>query len=330
MLPMQNAAARGGSSVHRAIVPLHAFWLALCIMTFIPDFATAQSVPETFRGVWRDISEGGSCRQSDWGGPGHTDMNIRIQARQVEYIESQCKFASVKIDTQGAARIQLSCRGEGETYRSSQIWSVHEFHGYRLLVMTRLDGRNTFSVIYQYCSGDRASAAASGEQQAQGSKPTFQTLPDEVRAYAREVRGHCKALQDEFPEEERKSYKFTPDDEMQGIIPGVLDGRPAIIADNLTLCNDHLPGANCTNRGCDVVIWRQDDAGVWRRIFNEHLHERILDVDQSSGQIKPIKLRLYAGDPRCRPARNAQYSSGQSCALTAQYSAGTWKWALGR
>ena len=326
MLPMEIAVARGGVAARNAIMPWHAFWLALCAMIFIPEFARAQSIPETFRGVWQQISEGRDCRQSDWDGPAHTDTLIRVQATQVEYIEASCKVASVKVDAEGTARMQLSCAGEGETFRNSEVWSVQEFRGYKLLVTTRLEGRSAITIIYQNCAGDRASAAPSGERQ--GTTPSFQALPEEIRAYVRDVRGRCRAHLDEFPKEERQGLKFIPDDEMQGIITGTLDGRPAIIADNLTLCNDHLSGVNCSNRGCDVVIWRQDHAAVWRKIFSEHLHERNIEVDQVSRQMKSIKLRLYAGDPRCRPAKNVLYTSGQSCALTAQYSSGVWKWML--
>ena len=87
----------------------------------------------------------------------------------------------------------------------------------------------------------------------------FSQLPKEIRDHAVEVRKSCKELSGE-------DIKF---DEMQGI--SVLDlkgdGSRDIVVDNEGLCGSHMAGANCSNRGCDVRIYKGTSTGQWRKIF---------------------------------------------------------------
>ena len=99
----------------------------------------------------------------------------------------------------------------------------------------------------------------------------FQQLPREIRQHAMEVRKSCKELVGE-----NRTF-----DDMQGIqivdLKG--DGSRDIIVDNEGLCGSHMAGANCSNRGCDVRIYKEISRGAWRKIFEEHLYAKHFAID---------------------------------------------------
>ena len=113
-------------------------------------------------------------------------------------------------------------------------------------------------------------------------------------------------------------------DPNRGIRRIMVAGRPAVLVENELLCEDHFPGANCSNRGCDLVIWRQESSGAWRKVLQEHAHERDIKIDASTGDLARLRLAIYAGDRRCRPSRNRNYTSGEACWLVAKYQKGRW------
>jgi len=87
----------------------------------------------------------------------------------------------------------------------------------------------------------------------------FRQLPKEVRDHAIEVRKSCKEL---VPD--------TQFSEMQGIdildLKG--DGSRDIFVDNEELCGAHMAGANCSNRGCDMIIYKEASRGQWRKAIS--------------------------------------------------------------
>src|SRR4051812_30802627 len=80
----------------------------------------------------------------------------------------------------------------------------------------------------------------------------FRELPKEVQVMALEVRKACK--------EENSEMKFN---DMQGIqilsLKG--DGARDIVVDSEGLCGAHLAGSNCTNRGCNLDIYKEVEKG---------------------------------------------------------------------
>src|SRR5579871_3835896 len=77
----------------------------------------------------------------------------------------------------------------------------------------------------------------------------FSDLPREVQGYANDVRKSCKEL----------NADFKPYDPMQGIFVIDLkgDGSRDLMVGNEELCNTAMAGANCSNRACPLVIWKQ-------------------------------------------------------------------------
>ena len=77
----------------------------------------------------------------------------------------------------------------------------------------------------------------------------FQELPKNIQTSVAQTRDSCKEMDTDFE----------PHDAMQGITVIDLDGDGSrdLMVDNEELCNARMAGANCTNRGCDLTIWKQ-------------------------------------------------------------------------
>ncbi len=99
----------------------------------------------------------------------------------------------------------------------------------------------------------------------------FKQLPEEVRIHVSKIRAICREMR---PEAEGN---IAP---MRGIQVLSLtgDGSMDIIIDNEQICNVRTPAANCSNRGCDVLIFRKTAWG-YSKIFKEHSYEKYFVVD---------------------------------------------------
>src|ERR1700754_3733750 len=98
----------------------------------------------------------------------------------------------------------------------------------------------------------------------------YDQLPQEVRNTVRDIRNSCK---EDDPD-------FKPHAIDQGITVVDLDGRRSkdIMLDSENVCNGAHAGANCSNRGCDLVIWKQTSRNSWKMIFKEHLHRKFIST----------------------------------------------------
>jgi hypothetical protein len=149
---------------------------------------------------------------------------------------------------------------------------------------------------------------------AQNTGFDFQGLPAEIRTEIERVRKECADLH----------ASYGAHHEMQGLMFLTQGDRPAIVVDNLHLCNGHAAGANCSNRGCDVTIWEQEQGGGWKRAFHEHLHARVFHLDRTHTRLEGMSVAIHAGHPWCNPRPGKTYTSGQSCRLTIRHAGGKW------
>jgi hypothetical protein len=153
---------------------------------------------------------------------------------------------------------------------------------------------------------------------AQQQTMRFQDLPREVRSHVDEIRRSCKEL----------DADFKPYDAMQGISVIDLngDGSRDLMVDNEEVCNSHMAGANCSNRGCDLIIWKQAggvEDGVQRappqKIHKPCQRDRALSVDgcldlcgRSEVQAGPAE-RIYIR----KELRSADYLSERAMVVAA-------------
>ena len=145
----------------------------------------------------------------------------------------------------------------------------------------------------------------------------FSQLPKEVRDRAVEVRNSCKELE--------------PDMKLNNDMSGIQildlsgDGSRDIFVDNETLCGDlRLAGGNCSNRACEMTIYREVSKGQWQQVFHEDLYDKFIAIDWETMRFQLMVASIYAGDPRCQPRK--EYPSGHSCNLIVTYRNNKWIW----
>jgi hypothetical protein len=172
-----------------------------------------------------------------------------------------------------------------------------------------------FLCIFQIILG-----SATAQAQSTGPIITFDQLPKEIRQHAVEVRQSCKELAGD-----NRTFN-----DMQGIqivdLKG--DGSRDIVVDNEGLCGSHMAGANCSNRGCDVRIYKETSKGAWRKSFQEHLYDKHFVIDWNTMRLQLMVASIYAGDQRCHPNPRQEYTSGKSCNLIVTYRNNGWNWQL--
>src|SRR2546423_676726 len=102
------------------------------------------------------------------------------------------------------------------------------------------------------------------------SNLVFSQLPQEIRSHVKEVQSACLELDPD--------RKFN---DMSGIrildLSG--DGSRDIFVNNELICGNAMAGAGCSNRGCDLRIYKQASPDRWTKIFEEHLHDKHIFVD---------------------------------------------------
>lgn len=152
---------------------------------------------------------------------------------------------------------------------------------------------------------------------AQTAPLTLVQLPLEIQQHIGEVQNSCRELDPEI-----KFY-----DPLRGvtIIDLEGDGSTDFLVDNESICLEHMPGANCTNRGCDLLIWQQRN-GKWRKVFEEHLYAKFISIDDTSRRLQLMALTIYGGDPRCHPNKNREYFSGDTCDILVHHRNGQFQW----
>ena len=149
----------------------------------------------------------------------------------------------------------------------------------------------------------------------------FAQLPSEIQNHAIEVRKSCSEI---VPEMEFN--------DMQGIqvldVKG--DGSRDIVVDDEGLCGRHISGGNCSNRSCDLAIYKEGPKGQWRKIFDEGAYDRYLAIDwmRTPPRLQLMVVSIGAADPRCHPNPKRFYTTGMSCNLIVTYRNNKWNWQL--
>ncbi len=151
----------------------------------------------------------------------------------------------------------------------------------------------------------------------QNGSREFSRLPSAIQNHVRKIRASCRELDPKH----RVYHAMTGISEID--LEG--DGVKELMVDNLGLCNSHMAGANCSNRGCDLLIWKRSGKR-WRKVFEEHLFSKFLSIDPDTSRFKLMAATIYAGDARCKPDPNRNYTSGMACDVLVRYRNGRWVW----
>lgn len=144
----------------------------------------------------------------------------------------------------------------------------------------------------------------------------FEQLPIPVKRHAEEVRAACRDANSEL----EISY------DMAGISDITIEGQPAFIVDDGELCSPfQSAGVNCSNRGCDLRIWKRTANGHWSLILEEHSRGKFISATEN-GTLAALVITVGALHPQCHPEPDREYVARDSCDLLGRYTRGKWRW----
>lgn len=146
----------------------------------------------------------------------------------------------------------------------------------------------------------------------------FNHLPQEIQQHVVEVRQSCRELHAE-------GLRVASPVQGVTVVDIENDGSTDFLVDNEEICGTHMAGANCSNRGCDILIWQQRRTR-WVKVFEEHLHAKFISINESNRHLQMMAVSIYAGDERCNPDPNIDYTSGKSCDRVVVFKRGSWRW----
>lgn len=133
--------------------------------------ADAAKLPERFKGVWQLVEQGSNaCRASDWQSERHNDALSKIESARIHHHESECRFTTISLPKSqfdsGAIHVAMTCEGEGEQWKRTEIWQILSIKGENLLAKTNVSRQTPSTMLHRKCAGDTAEKTRNGKQAA--------------------------------------------------------------------------------------------------------------------------------------------------------------------
>ncbi len=112
---------------------------AIAMNCCVATASMSADFPHQFIGIWTLATETeNQCKKSDWENNKNDGM-ASVAANSIEYWESSCKVLSVKKLDDSTYELGLTCRGEGQSWRSKEVWHMARIASRNQLVAVSLD-----------------------------------------------------------------------------------------------------------------------------------------------------------------------------------------------
>jgi hypothetical protein len=153
-----------------------------------------------------------------------------------------------------------------------------------------------------------------GSVAAQTNQNLFDLLPRQARQQILEVRQWCK---------EAGTETTYIDSGLQPIdLNG--DGSRDIIVDWKHVACGAAGGGGCSNRGCNLEIYKRVGKASWKQVFSEYVSQ--LFVSQTyKGKLLLLAISLVESNSKCRAAPTDP-PSHERCDALIFWRKGTWQW----
>jgi hypothetical protein len=142
------------------------------------------------------------------------------------------------------------------------------------------------------------SLAESAFPQSEKEDILFDKLPVVEQNKITQARQECKAGE-AWPADDYKGFSRANLD--KGLMGVRLNGDKlvSVLISYERICNFIVPAANCSNRGCDLVIYRQTEPAKWIKVFNEHVRPEVLvSLDYNDG-LRLLGVSIVGGNKQC-------------------------------
>ena len=101
--------------------------------------ASAAEIPREFSGIWTPATDAeNQCKKGDWES-NRNDGMISVANNSIEYWESSCRIQSAKRQDESTYVLDLTCGGEGQGWRSKEVWHFEKVGSREQLVVISLD-----------------------------------------------------------------------------------------------------------------------------------------------------------------------------------------------
>jgi hypothetical protein len=151
---------------------------------------------------------------------------------------------------------------------------------------------------------------------AEMTQQEFDQLPQEARTMVTQIRASCKELGHEIPDELDAGILFI---DLNG------DGSRDIVFDSAKVCSYLVPGANCSNQGCHLRIFKYVKPNTWNKIFQELVDPQYFLSLTYEGRFRLLAVSVVGGNDQCKAAPK-EPSSQMYCDALVYWRQGRWQW----
>jgi hypothetical protein len=124
-------------------------------------------------------------------------------------------------------------------------------------------------------------------------------IPVEEKNSIAAAREECKKA-GAWPEDDYKGYTRSNLD--MGLMEIDLNGDKSldILISYERICNNNIVhGGNCSNRGCDLVIYKQVGQNKWTKVFSEHARFGFLVSLDYHDRFRLLAVSIVGGNKQC-------------------------------
>lgn len=151
---------------------------------------------------------------------------------------------------------------------------------------------------------------------AQSDSGLLRLLPVETQNSIAEAREFC---------DQAGVRKASPDQGLEQIdLNG--DGSRDILVDWQNVACGAPGGGGCSNRGCNLDLYKQTKSGTMKLVFSEHLQKYFVSTDYA-GKFRLLAVTVQGGNEKCpAEASESEPASHLYCDALVYWQQGAWRW----
>jgi hypothetical protein len=152
---------------------------------------------------------------------------------------------------------------------------------------------------------------------AQTTQRLFDQLPRQTQADIRQVREWCTNAGTPVGSEVDTGLQEI---DLNG------DGSHDIVIDWQRVACGDAGGGGCSNRGCDLDIYKQTGRASWKKIFSEHVGKHFMSTTYDDrSRFRLLAISVVGGNSQCKINQN-EPGARRYCDALVYWRQGRWQW----